>query len=240
MLAGVSVDYYARLEQGRERHPSGSVLDALSRALDLDAEAREHLHRLAGVVPAAAPPDVREVVDDGLLRLLDSWPDTPALIINRRLDILAANGLAAALHSDFARPDNLVRMTFLDPVGATYFVDWRRAAEACVANLRYATGLRPRDPVTLALVDELRACSDAFRDLWESHAVRGKVHEAKAFRHREVGELVLDHHAFEMRLRPDQQLVVYSAAPGSASADALRLLGTLAATRDTSLHRGRS
>lgn len=117
MLAGVSVDYYTRLEQGRERNPSPAVLNALAGALALDTDLREHLFRLAGLAPTPPTP-VRKTVDDSLRELLSSWSHTPALIIDRRLDVLAYNELAGALYSGFERIDNLVRMTFLDPSGA--------------------------------------------------------------------------------------------------------------------------
>ncbi len=128
MLAGVSVDYYARLEQGREQNPSASILNALSRALDLSEDAREHLYRLAGIAPAPAPSPIVENVDPSLLRLMDAWPDTPAFILNRRLDILALNPLARALYSVFNNPLNLARMVFMDRAGAAFFEDWDRSA----------------------------------------------------------------------------------------------------------------
>jgi transcriptional regulator with XRE-family HTH domain len=231
MLAGVSVDYYTRLEQGRERHPSASVLDAVSRALDLDFHAREHLFRLADIAPASAPLPSRSRVDPNLLSLLDAWPDTPAIIIDRRLNLLARNTLAEAFYADFDAADNIVRMTFLDPAGRTFFVDWQRAAEACVANLRLALGHDPHDRLVLALVTELSAASPEFRRLWGRNDVRGKTHEAKTFRHSDLGELTLTYHAFDVRSAPGQQLIVYRAEPSSSSAEALRLLGTLAATR---------
>jgi transcriptional regulator with XRE-family HTH domain len=231
MLAGVSVDYYTRLEQGRERHPSASVLDAVSRALDLDLDAREHLFRLADIAPASIRMPSRSHVDPNLLSLLDAWPDTPAIVIDRRLNLLARNTLAEAFYADFDAADNIVRMTFLDPAGRTFFVDWQRAAEACVANLRLALGHDPHDRLVLALVTELSAASPEFRRLWGRNDVRGKTHEAKTFRHSEVGELTLTYHAFDVRSAPGQQLIVYRAEPSSSSAEALRLLGTLAATR---------
>jgi transcriptional regulator with XRE-family HTH domain len=231
MLAGVSVDYYTRLEQGRERHPSASVLDAVSRALDLDRDAREHLFRLADIAPGSVPLPSRAHVDPNLLSLLDAWPDTPAIVIDRRLNLLARNTLAEAFYADFDAADNIVRMTFLDPAGRTFFVDWQRAAEACVANLRLALGHDPHDRLVLALVTELSAASPEFRRLWGRNDIRGKTHEAKTFRHSEVGELTLTYHAFDVRSAPGQQLIVYRAEPSSSSAEALRLLGTLAATR---------
>lgn len=231
MLAGVSVDYYARLEQGRERHPSVSVLDALCRALDLDNDARDHLLRLADVVPGSiAPAAGKERVDPSLLAVVDAWPDTPAFVFNRRLDILACNTLAGALYSDFASVDNLARMIFLDPVSTVFFADWRRSAESSVANLQLALGFDTHDASTLALVDELSAGSQAFADLWTGKDARGKTREAKTFVHSAVGSMTLEFNAFDVRSAPGQQLIVYGAEPGSSSDHALKMLGALEAT----------
>ena len=229
MLAGVSVDYYTRLEQSRERSPSPSVLNAIAGALNLDEDLREHIFRLADLAPSPRQP-VNDSIDQSLKDLLASWSHTPALIINRQLDILAHNDLAAALYSDFSRVDNIVRMTFLDPAGRDFFADWTRAAETCVANLRLALGHTSSHEAVLALVAETHAASADFRLLWARHTVRGKTHEAKAFHHRDVGDLFLDYNAFDVRISPGQQLIVYQAAVGTASADKLKLLGALAAT----------
>ncbi|QKW13625.1 helix-turn-helix domain-containing protein [Verrucosispora sp. NA02020] len=231
VLAGVSVDYYTRLEQGRERNPSSSVLAAVARALDLGPDAHDHLFRLAGLAPGSTPTPARPQVGQSLRELLDAWPDTPAVVIDRRLDLLAGNALADAFYADFAEADNLVRMAFLDPAGTTFFADWRRTAEACVANLRLALGHDPHDRRARELVEEMGAASPEFRRLWGRHDVQGKTHEAKTFRHSAVGELTLSYHAFDVRDAPGQQLIVYRAEPHSRSAEALRLLGTLAASR---------
>ncbi len=229
VLAGVSADYYTRLEQGREQNPSAAVLDAIARALDLGPDAREHLFRLAGAPVGAAPaPQVAQ----GLRELLDAWPGTPALVLNHRLDLLARNALAEAFYRDFADADNYARMTFLDPAGRTFFADWERSAQACVAHLRLALGHDPHDRPALALVAELSERAPEFRALWERNDVRGKTHEAKTFRHGSVGELTLSYHAFDVRGAADQQLIVYRAEPGSRSAEALQLLGLLSAVRD--------
>lgn len=229
VLAGMSVDYYTRLEQGRERHPSAAVLRGLARALDLDQDAGDHLFRLAGLLVDASP--TAAVVDPQLLVLLDSWTTNPAVVLDRALDVLAVNALARQLYADFTRADNLARMTFLDPVGRTFFADWPKAADACVANLRHALGIDRHDPGLSALLADLTDGSAEFGARWERNDVRGKTREAKTFRHRDVGRLTLTHHTFEVRAAPGQQLVVYGAEPGSAGADALGLLGTLAATQ---------
>ncbi|MBX0301106.1 helix-turn-helix transcriptional regulator [Cryobacterium sp. 1639] len=234
MLAGVSVDYYTRLEQGRERNPSPAVLNAIAGALDLDADRREHLFRLAGLVPTTRTP-VRDTVDESLLELLAAWPHTPAIIINRHLDILATNDLADALYSGFAETGNLAMMTFVDPAGREFFTDWERATETCVANLRRALGHASTHERVQELVATLHHASAEFRMLWARHDVRGKTHDAKAFRHPDVGLVELDYNAFDIRSAPGQQLIVYKAITGTPSADKLRLLESLAATRARSI-----
>ncbi|GLY05473.1 helix-turn-helix transcriptional regulator [Actinoplanes sp. NBRC 101535] len=226
VLAGVSADYYARLEKGRERSPSASVLDAVARALDLGPDAREHLFRLAGM-PVDGRGPATDRVDDDLRELLAEWPHLPALVVNRRLDVLARNTIADALHADFADTSNLARMTFLDPAGRTFFAEWPRAAESCVAHLRLALGHDTGDRRTVALVEELAAADDEFRLLWARQDVRGKTYEAKTFRHSAVGTLTLTYRAFDVRGSSGQQLLVYRPAPDSPSADAVRLLGML-------------
>ncbi|AWN25546.1 MULTISPECIES: helix-turn-helix transcriptional regulator [unclassified Streptomyces] len=231
VLAGMNADYYARLEQGRERHPSPQVLDALSRALRLDEDGRTHLCRLAGVVPDDRPTSYGpETVGPALRQLIDGYPHTPAFVLNPALDILAANSLAEALFSPFERADNLARMVFLDPAARQFHTRWNRAAQATVANLRQAVGRDPDAPRPAALVRSLTAASAAFTELWHSHTVRGKTHEAKEFSHPEVGALSLTYQAFDVRSAPGLQLVIYHAEPGSPSAEALSLLGTLHAT----------
>ncbi|WP_432543315.1 helix-turn-helix transcriptional regulator [Kineococcus sp. SYSU DK002] len=232
VLADVSVDYYRRLEQGREHHPSAQVLDALARVFDLDEDATAHLFALAEQQVPRVRARVRRQVHPDLLRLLQSWPEHPALVIDPALEVLALNSLAAALYAPFARTDNLARMTFLDPVGRDFFVEHDRAAHACVANLRAAQGADPRDEQVVDLVAELTAGSSQFAELWERHDVRGKTRDAKTFRHPQVGEFSLVSQTFDVRGARGQQLVVYTAeATGSAGDVALRLLGTLAAQR---------
>lgn len=230
LLAGVSVDYYTRLEQGRERRPSAAVLRGLATAFDLDRDTEEHLFRLAGVLVGEPSVPARAVVDPQLLLLMDLWAGTPAVVINRALDVLAVNALARQMYADFTRADNIARMTFLDPVGRTFFADWPRAADACVANLRHGLGVDRHDPGLATLLAELAQKSDEFGSRWDRNDVRGKTREAKTFCHRDVGALTLTHHTFEVRAAPGQQLVVYAAEPGSASADGLALLAALAAT----------
>jgi transcriptional regulator with XRE-family HTH domain len=229
ILAGVSVDYYTRLEQGRERNPSPAVLNALAGALGLDADLREHLFRLADLtpLPIQSTPDV---VDRSLRDLLDGWSHAPAMIINRQLDILATNELADALFSGFERTDNIAVMTFVDPAGRAFFTDWERATETSVANIWLALGHTATHERVQRLIALLHEQSAEFRMLWSRHDVRGKTHEAKSFHHPDVGALELEYNAFDVRSSPGQQLIVYQPRPGTPSADTLRLLGSLAAT----------
>ncbi|RSN29221.1 transcriptional regulator [Amycolatopsis sp. WAC 04169] len=230
VLAGVNVDYYTRLEQGREIHPSPQVLDALCRALDLDPDAREHLYRLAGATPDDTPAPVPQTVSAELRQLMDGYPHTPAFVLNRILDVLATNALADALFSPFRAVDNLARMTFLDPAGRQFYARWDWTAQATVANLRVAAGLNPHDPALRCLVAELSEGSEHFRDLWEIHQVRGKTREPKHLVHPDVGPLTLTYQAFDVRSAPGQQLIIYHAEPATPSAHTLALLSSLHAT----------
>lgn len=230
-LAGVSTDYYMRLEQGRERHPSQQVLEAVARALQLDDEAVAHLYRVATPATRRTRRAARvERVAPHLRRLLDTWGDTPAFVLGHALDILARNRLAGALYAGFIQSDNLLRMTFLDPAAHHFYRDWHRAAESSVATLRRAAGIDPEDPQLRGLVGELSIKSADFRILWARHDVRGKTREAKLFHHAEVGDLELHYEAFTVNSAPTQQLIVYQAEPGSTSADAVALLGSLSAS----------
>ncbi len=229
VLAGMNADYYTRLEQGRERSPSPQVLDALARALLLDAEARDHLYRLAGHAVQAPPPGPAKV-SAALQQLLDGYAHTPAFVIDRTLDLLAYNTLARELYSPFAQADNLARMTFLDPAARAFHEPWDAAARATVAALRQASAYSHATPRLHELVDELKEAGGEFEALWNSHTVHGKAHGTKHLVHPAVGALVLTYHGFDVRAAPGQQLVVYHAAPGSDSAQKLSLLGSLAAS----------
>ncbi|MFF4398573.1 helix-turn-helix transcriptional regulator [Streptomyces sp. NPDC001480] len=230
VLAGMNADYYTRLEQGRERHPSAQVLDALSRALRLGPDAHAHLHQLAGTAPSSQFTHTTDRVGPALRQLMDGYPGAPAFVINRTLDVLAINALAEALHSPFEQPDNLARMTFLDPAGRQFYIRWSRTAQATVGHLRQAAGLDPDNPRLRELVRALTEHSVDFTRLWNTHVVRGKTQDAKHFLHPEVGPLTLTYQAFDVRDAPGQQLVIYQAESGSPSAQALNLLGSLHAT----------
>ncbi|MEV7547118.1 helix-turn-helix transcriptional regulator [Streptomyces sp. NPDC089915] len=228
VLAGVNSDYYTRLEQGRERRPSAQLAEALGRALRLDADARAHLHRLAGTTPDTPPPGRPEdAVDPALLQLLDGQRGAAAFVINRALDVLAANSTARELHAPFGRMDNLARMVFLDPASPGFYLCRAATAESTVGHLRQAAGIAPRDARLREVVGSLRQRSAEFERIWNRHAVRGKTRGTKRFLHPDAGPLTVTYLVFDARGEAEgQQLVVYQAAPGTADARALAGLAT--------------
>jgi transcriptional regulator with XRE-family HTH domain len=237
-LAGISVDYYIRLEQGRERHPSPQVLDVLSQVLRLDDDARRHLYQVAGLSSSVERGGVAERVDPELCKLMDLWPDTPAIVLGRAYDVLAGNALAYALFDGFKQGPNLMLKIFLDPGARSFYPDWEHVARYTVAGFRILQGRNPHDPRIVEVVAELSRRSPEFVAMWERHEARSKRLESKRFHHPEVGELTLRISAFDVRSAPGQELIVYHADPGSRNAEALALLGTLAATRADELRRG--
>ncbi|MGE2835244.1 helix-turn-helix transcriptional regulator [Mycobacterium sp. SMC-4] len=230
MLAGVSVDYYGRLEQGRERSPSVQVLDALAATLRLDDDGRSHLFRLAGLAPRAQGGAVPDRVDPALLRLMEAWPDNPALVYNRAYDILAVNPLAEALFGDLGATGNMMRLIFTDPRAREFYADWPAVARNAVAGFRMGHSAAPDDPRIRAVLSELLDSGDDFRSLWEQQDARRKSLSSKTFCHPAVGTLTLSMQTFDVRSTPGQELVVYDAEPATPSADALKLLGSIAAT----------
>jgi transcriptional regulator with XRE-family HTH domain len=230
LLAGVSTDYYTRLEQGRRITPSPGVLDAIARALDLDEISRTHLQNLIGTTPIRASrttPTVQQV-RPGLHQLLDSLESQPAMILGRRMDILASNRLARALFSDFdaLRPKyrNYARWLFLDGAAHELFVDWDAQARAAVESLRFAAAGHPNDRLTIELVDELAESSGDFRRWWAEHRVYQRTFGTKHLRHPIVGELSVDYETLSLPGDRDQTLFVYTTEPATTSRQALDLL----------------
>ncbi|MGV9305888.1 MULTISPECIES: helix-turn-helix transcriptional regulator [unclassified Nonomuraea] len=228
MLAGVSTDYYVRLEQGRERHPSDQVIDALSAALDLAPEAVTHLHELAHPRPRRhrRPGDTGRAGPE-LLRLIRSWPYTPALVVNRRMDVLAANPLAAALFEGQEHADNLLRMVFLNPAARDFHADRDRGARVMVAQLRADAGADLDDPHLSDLVRELSRGSPDFRRLWARQDLSPIRHGMTLVCRHDVGDLVLACESFTVDSAPGQRLITLQAEPGSPSEYALTVLGSL-------------
>jgi transcriptional regulator with XRE-family HTH domain len=234
-LAGVSADYYARLEQGRHITPSDGVLAALARALRLDDAESAHLFALARRSPAPvrrrAPEQQR--VRPGLQQMMAALHDQPAFILGRRTDVLSANPLAKALITDFsAKPAierNYTRFMVLDPAAKALYPDWEVVAADAVGTLRLDAGRYPDDPRTAELVGELAMKSEPFRTWWADHRVVERSFGTKRFHHRIVGDLDIDYEAMTFPGDADQTLFVYTTRPGSASNEAMRLLASWSA-----------
>ncbi|MGK5530380.1 helix-turn-helix transcriptional regulator [Streptomyces sp. URMC 129] len=235
-LAGVSVDYYTRMEQGRVPHPSKAVLDALARALRLTADETWHLHQLARprTRPTGDRPAGAQRVRPMLRRLLDGLTDTPAMVMGRCMDVLAWNEASSALLCDLASltpgERNLARLTFLDPRTKELYADWSACARENVAYLHLEAGRRPDDPRLASLIGELSMRSEEFRRWWAEHPVRDKTSGVKRFHHPVVGDMELDYETLRVADDPDQALITYAAPPGSPSDDALRMLLTWTAS----------
>jgi transcriptional regulator with XRE-family HTH domain len=240
-LAGVSTDYYTRLEKGNLRGASDSVLDAISRALQLDDAERAHLLDLARAARAGAAREPRrrtqaQQVRPSLQHLLDAMTAAAAFIRNGRLDILAINPLGRAfyapLYGESAGPVNLARYCFLDRGSEEFYPDWEQAADTTVALLRTEAGRDPHNRALTDLVGELATRSDAFRTRWAAHDVRLHHTGTKRFRHPVVGDLSVGFNATELPADLGLTLTVYTAEPGSDSAEKLALLASWAATAD--------
>jgi transcriptional regulator with XRE-family HTH domain len=226
-LANVSVDYIVRLEQGRTRRVSRPVLEALADALQLSTDDRAYLETLAEVARttrrrASAKPDVA----DPLRQLLEDMHGIPAMVVYRRMHVLAWNPGIAALLTDFGalppQDRNLVRLMFLNDAFRALYADWPQAARDCVAILRMEAGLHPDDPELIALVGELSIRDEDFRAWWTTHPVHGLGPVTRTFNHPVAGTLTLDVH--QLSINPDVLIAAYTAPRDSPSREALRVL----------------
>lgn len=230
-LAGVSIDYYTRMERGRETNPSPSVVDALATALLLEEPERRHLRDLAacaarGAAPfrtAGEPPATS--VDPGMELLLESLRPNPAHVVSRTMDVLAVNPGGLRLMAGLADwPEgqrNIVRYVFLHPTARVLFEDWENQIRGCVARLRTLAGVEPDAPDLVGLVDELLAKSPDFAALWEHYDVTGHSHGRKTFHHPDAGTFTLGYHSLQLDGGSGQRLVAYHAVPGTPEYDVM-------------------
>ncbi|MFF4590856.1 helix-turn-helix domain-containing protein [Streptomyces sp. NPDC001388] len=243
-LADVSVEYYAKLERGHLAGVSPAVLEAVARALQLDDAERAHLLNLAHAAdgsdaltrPRRSTSRRAWTPHRSLQWVLDAVTAGPAFVRNGRMDLLATNRLARVFYDDVYATShnqaNLARFTFLDPASRRFYPDWEQVADVAVAILRTEAGRDPHDKDLHDLVGELSTRSDDFRTRWGAHDVRHHGTGTKRFRHQAVGELTLAYEGLEMAAEPGLTLTVYTAEPGSASEEGLRLLASWAATQD--------
>jgi transcriptional regulator with XRE-family HTH domain len=245
LLAGVSIDYYVRMERGNLSGASDSVLDGVANALQLDEAERDHLFALARAAGAGArrrrrpaATSVRPVIQ----QVLDAITEAPAWVRNARHDIIAMNPLARALYSPVVesavagaagkRPANTTRFVYLDPAAPDFFMDYERITADAAAMLRLEAGRNPYDTELITLVGELSTRSELFRQQWASHDVKFHRSGRKRLRHPAVGELDLNFEAMELSSEPELRLNIYTADPGTPTADGLKMLASWAATLD--------
>ncbi len=239
LLAGVSIDYYVRMERGNLTGASDSVLDGVANALQLDEAERVHLFDLARASQPASPRQRRTKtsgVTAGIQQILDAISDAPAWVRNARHDMLAANQLARALYApvltDPRRPANNARFIYLVPAAREFFTDWDRAADDIAAMLRSEAGSNPHDKQLIELIGELSTQSNEFRNRWAAHNVRFHRTGHKRIHHPVVGHLDLDFEAMEFPAHPGLTLLAYTAAVGTPTADSLKMLASWAATAE--------
>lgn len=222
VLAGVSADYYSRLEQGRERTPSAQVAEALSAALRLGPDGRDFLFRLAQLSPSTLCADSE--VSGELQQTLDAFPGAAAFVTNAASRVVATNATAAALLAPLSSQGTIVGALFLDEGARRFYVDWENAARAEVCSLRLAMSYSPPHPDLVALVEQLLEASEPFRVMWNDQNITGAPATSRVIEHPAVGLLRLAHQRFNVRGAPDLEMVVLSATAGSQSAEALRRL----------------
>jgi transcriptional regulator with XRE-family HTH domain len=239
LLAGISVEYYTRLERGSLSRVSEGVLDGVAGALQLDEAERSHLFDLARTANTSATKGRRTApqrIRPSVQRVLDAMVTAPAWVRNGRSDFLAGNRLGHALYApifkDPVRPANTARFTFLDPHAAQFYVDWDRIANGVVGILRAEVGRNPYDRSLTDLIGELSTRSEHFRTRWAAHNVRSHRTGTKKLHHPVVGDLDLTYEAMELSADPGLTLLIYTAEAGSSTQDSLNLLATWSATLD--------
>jgi transcriptional regulator with XRE-family HTH domain len=229
MLAGISSNYYLRLEQGRDRHPSAQVLDALARALQLDADATAFLHSLARPEPLGKPRPQRERAPASIEWLIDSWRTTPAAVYDRHMDVLAANRLAVALTPAFRPGANAVGAIFKEPAMRTLYDDWEEAARDAVGRLRVLVGRDVDDLRLRELVSDLSENSKDFCRIWARHDIEVKTPPSRIYNHPAVGRLEVFPQVLAIGGTDGQVLYIRHTEPGSPSERALNRLADMAA-----------
>jgi transcriptional regulator with XRE-family HTH domain len=239
MLAGISAEYYVRLERGNVRGVSEEVLDGIARALQLDEAERDHLFGLARAVAAggrsrSSRRTSQERVRPTLQRILDALVTSPAFVANARGDLLASNDLGEAfyapLYADPERPVNTARFIFLNRRAPEFFVDWDKVADDAIGILRAQAGQRPHDRRLTDLIGELATRSDEFRVRWAAHNVKLHRTGTKRFHHPIVGDVTVDFESLDLPGDLGQKVIVYTAEPGSPSQHAIDLLASWAIT----------
>jgi transcriptional regulator with XRE-family HTH domain len=224
MLAGISPSYYLRLEQGRDRRPSAQIIDALARALQLDADATAFLHGLARPDPAPRDPPRVDRAPASIEWLIHSWRDTPAFVHDRHMGILAANRIALALTPALRPGANAVRAVFMDRDHRRLYQDWEAAARETAARLRVLVGRNVDDPRLCELVRELSEHSEAFRRLWARHDIKVSAAPSLVYNHPVAGRLQVHPETLAIGGTDGQLLYIRHAQPGTPSERALKRL----------------
>jgi transcriptional regulator with XRE-family HTH domain len=238
-LAGVSIDYYTRLERGKETRPSPQVVDALARALKLGEHEHEHLRDLAASAArrsSDAPKAPSRTLPPGIAQILERLRPNPAYVMSRNMDVLAANPgglrLLPGIEAWPANKQNVARYMFLHPDAKAFFADWENQVRGCVASLRAAAGIEPDAPDLQTLVGELLVKSQAFAKLWDRYEVRAHTTGHKSYHHPLLGDITLGYQGFDLAGGNGLRMVVYYAEPGTGQEDALALLDMASPVED--------
>jgi transcriptional regulator with XRE-family HTH domain len=231
-LAGLSVDYYTRLEQGREQHPSASVLNALSRALQLGPDAQRYLFAIS--TPGPKVTRARRQISPTLVKMVNDWTDHPVVVLDPSYNIIADNHLGQALYAGHCHSTNLARLMFLDPDGPTFYREWNKVANTTVASIRSAAAHDPTNADLLALIGELTVQSAEFGKRWAKAEVKEKTSGISLYHHPVVGDLDLSYETLRPNGALELVVKVFRAEKGSVMSEKLSLLGSLAADQPVS------